>query len=134
MANLLIIEDLAGTNEVKLTLNSDTNTSQSATTSFQIPLETTDRDEIHWYFSQYLSEASDNSSQRAEAIEAGLRNLGRLLFEKLLQAETNGTSLYKLATDEGLENCRAIIRSDRPEFLSIPWELINEREQGYLIS
>ena len=75
MANLLIIEDLAGTNEVKLTLNSDTNTSQSATTSFQIPLETTDRDEIHWYFSQYLSEASDNSSQRAEAIEAGLRNL-----------------------------------------------------------
>jgi len=134
VANLLIIEDLAGTNEVKLTLNSDTNISQSATTSFQIPLETTDRDEIHWYFSQYLSEASDNSSQRAEAIEAGLRNLGRLLFEKLLQAETNGTSLYKLATDEGLENCRAIIRSDRPEFLSIPWELINEPEQGYLIS
>ena len=134
MANLLTIEDLASTNEVKLTLDCDQGRSQSFTTNFQIPLEDTDRDEIHWYFSKYLTAAAGDSSQRAEAIEVGLRNLGRLLFEKLLQSTPDGTSLYEIAIEDGLENCRMIVSSDRPQFLSIPWELINEPVQGYLIS
>jgi len=134
VANLLTIEDLASTNEVKLTLDCGPGRSQSFTTNFQIPFEETDRDEIHWYFSKYLSDAAGDSSQRAEAIEVGLRNLGRLLFEKLLQSTPDGTSLYEIAIEDGLENCRMIVSSDRPQFLSIPWELINEPVQGYLIS
>ena len=134
MANLLIIEDLVSTNEVKVTLVHGSNKSQSFTTDFQMPLEDSDRSEIHWYFTEYLSDVGNVASQRADAIEVGLRNLGRLLFEKLLQSTPDALSLYKIAIDEGLENCRVIVDSDRPQFLAIPWELINEPEKGYLIS
>ena len=131
MTNLLLIEDIADTNEIRLTLNPNSTDGLTSIIEFEIPLEPTDRDEIHWYFNQFLSEPAGDSIFRSEAIETGLRNLGRLLFEKVLQGTADSESIYKQAIKDGLENHKIIISSNRPDFLSMPWELMNEPDQGY---
>ena len=80
MTNLLLIEDIADTNEIRLTLNPNSTDGLTSIIKFEIQLEPTDREEIHWYFNQFLSEPAGDSIYRSEAIETGLRNLGRLLF------------------------------------------------------
>ncbi len=68
-----------------------------------------------------------------EAVEAAMRNLGRLLFEMAFATGSAGRAILDevMQSDDRAE---LTIVSDRPEFSSLPWELMNEPNLGYFVN
>ena len=88
--------------------------------------------EIDWYFQGYLDNPFGPAKDRAQAVESTMQNLGRLLFEAVLQSSQEARQFYAEAGAGGLANYQLIIVSNSPEFLSLPWELLNEPQNGYI--
>ena len=69
MTNTLQIIDLAGTGQVQLSVQTDETCQTAPPAPFQDPLDATDREEIRWYFHDYLSYPFGEAKARAEAVE-----------------------------------------------------------------
>lgn len=133
MANLLQIVDLADSVQVQLSLFSDSNAPEtSPPVNFPLPLSDTELAEIRWYFNEYPNDTFGDAKPRAEAVETGLKALGQLLFQAAFGSSDESKSLLNKAV--GGEPPQLAIVSSRPEFLSIPWELMNGGEDTYLAS
>ena len=131
MVKRLEIHDLADSGELQLVLQGDGARHSAAAVQFCNPLEDSDRAEICWYFQEYLDYPFGAARERAGAVEEGLRNLGRLLFETVFPAGEAREMLDRAAA-EGWQDCQLAVVSDRAEFLALPWELLNSPESGYL--
>ena len=126
------VVDLAESGQVQLqAVNADDRT-ETPPTSFPVLLEASDRREMEWYFLDSLTAEPDTS--RSQAVETGLSNLGRLLFELVFASGDAPKEAYSQAKSQGLSEFGLVIVSKRPEFLELPWELMNEPELGYLAS
>ena len=132
MVKLLEIRDLPEGNQLQLFLDSGSEQHEAPPVDFRDPLDDSDRLEIDWYFQEYLDHPFGPAKARAEAVEAGLRNLGRLLFEIVFAGNERAQQLMAVATADGLEGYQLAVVSPRAEFLSVPWELMNQPNVGYL--
>ena len=133
MAKCLEIRDLPETDQIQLVLQNEEGNRQVAPGPFNVTLEARHRAEITWYFQEYLDSPVGPAKDRAQAVENGFRNLGRLLFESVF-GTGEARAVLDSATEEGLSGyCLAIV-SERQEFISLPWELMNSPETGYLSS
>jgi tetratricopeptide (TPR) repeat protein len=128
----LEIHHLAETRQIQLCLRKDNDYHTAPPVAFPDPLNASDRQGIEWYFQSYLDSPFGAARARAEAVEAGLRNLGRLLFELAFRGNQDAQSLYAEAVANGLAEYRLVIISQHPDFLALPWELMNEPQAGYL--
>jgi tetratricopeptide (TPR) repeat protein len=128
----LEIHQLAETGQIQLYLKNDDDCRIAPPVTFQDPLDASDRQEIEWYFQGYLDNPFGAAKARAEAVETGLRNLGRLLFELVFRGNQDAQSLYASAAANGLGEYQLVIRSQYPDFLALPWELMNEPQTGYV--
>ena len=99
--------------------------------AFSNPLAESDYQEIGWYLQQYLEDPFGEAPARAEAVETGLRNLGRALFEAIIKGNDESSRLYSEAAAAGLSESTLTIISEQAEFLALPWELMNEPDAGY---
>ena len=139
MLKVLEIADLPDVGQVQLCLKID---GQGAGEGHAVPLlppvafETRlkpgDHQEIGWYFQHYLERPFGDAKVRAAAVESRLRNLGRSLFELVFNSSEAAKAVYAAAVAEGLSNHELSVISPRLEFLSLPWELLNEPRSGYL--
>ena len=89
MVKSLEIVDLSPQGAVQLCLNRDGDRREVPPVPFKNlwgqAEDPTRARELDWYFRDYLYEPFGPSKDRAAAVEAGLRNLGRLLFEVAFQ-------------------------------------------------
>ena len=131
MVKRLEIHDLPDSAQVQLALQLDDDRQSAPPAPFRNPLESSDRAEISWYFQEYLDYPFGAAKERAGAVEEGLRNLGRLLFESVFRVGA-ARDLLDAAVSEGLSNYQLSVISDRTEFMTLPWELLNSPESGYL--
>ena len=134
MAKSLEIVDLPGEGQVQLRWTDGDLQETAPPVTFQLPLNHSDQSEIGWYFRSFLQDPFGPSRTRADAVEERLRNLGRLLFEVVFRGSPEAGAAFSRAGSEGLSECQLAIVSDRPEFLSLPWELMNDPEAGYVAS
>ena len=88
--------------------------------------------ELAWLFTGYTAEPFGESRARAEAAEAGLRDLGRLMLESVFRASGEAAEILARVGPAESSPFRLSIVSPRPEIVSLPWELINDAEVGYL--
>lgn len=132
MTKALEIVELSETGQVQLSLFTGGDRRAAPPAAFQGPLAESDHQEIGWYFQDFLADPFGPSKARAEAVETGLRNLGRQLFETVFQGNDEARSYYASAGDEGLSGYQLVIISRSPAFLGLPWELLNEPDTGYL--
>ena len=133
MAVSLEILDLADSEQIQLTLVEESGYRESAPpVSFPFPLTDEELLELDWLFSGYPSEPFGESRHRAEAVESGMRNLGRLMLEAVFRSSSEATELLGRAVSDDNRDFRLAIISGRPEFLTLPWELINDPDVGYL--
>lgn len=96
---------------------------------FTMPLSGEEWAALDWYYRAYPQNPI-GALQRAEATEAALRNLGRLLFESLFPADSAARAgLDRLIAADA--HPELTIVSGRPQFLALPWELLNEPAFGY---
>ena len=135
MADTLEILDLSETSQVHLSIIFESGSRESAPPiSFPFPLTDEEIHEICWLLEDYASSPFGESRARAEAAETGLRGLGRLMLEAIFRDgdEASGI-LARISTVENAPFSLSIV-SARPEFLALPWELLNDPEVGYLAS
>ena len=134
MATILEIHDLADAGQLQLILRGEGEPQAAPPVEFRNPLDDSDRAEIAWYFQEYLDNPFGPAKARAEAVETGLRNLGRFLFEQVFGGNPDARQLLDTATAAGLADCQLAVISSRNDFLALPWELLNQPESGYLAS
>ncbi|MCH8296903.1 MAG: tetratricopeptide repeat protein [Chloroflexi bacterium] len=132
MADLLQIVDLADSGQVQLSYISGTGDETAPPASFPFPLSDSEAAEIRWYFSEYPENTFGDAKTRAEAVESGLKDLGRLLYEAVFGSSDEAKSLLEKAGQN--EQPLLAIVSGRPEFLGLPWELLNNGGEAYLVS
>ena len=134
MVEALEIHHLSEAGQVQLCWTSGNGRQTTPPVAFQNPLADSDYEEIGWYLQDYLDYPFGAAPARAEAIETGLGSLGRLLFQTIFRGNEDAFRLYSQATVAGLAECTLAIISDQPEFLALPWELMNEPEAGYPVT
>ena len=131
MVEALEIHHLSEAGQVQLSWMSGNGRQSAPPVAFQSPLADSDYEEIGWYLRDYLDNPFGEAPARAEAVETGLRNLGRALFQATFRGNEESFRLYSEATSAGLAECTLSIISEQPEFLALPWELMNEPDAGY---
>jgi len=132
VTKVLEILDLAGSGQVQLSWVDGPQRRQAPTVAFTNPLDEADRQELQWYFGEYQSNPFGPAKARADAAEQGLRTLGRLLFQTVIAASPESQALYSQAVSQGLEQRQLVIVSQRPQFLSVPWEALFDPAVGFL--
>ena len=132
MTGRLEIVDLPESGQVRLSWKHDTGQGTAPAVAFDSPLDDADRQELAWYFRDYLDNPFGPAKARAESVEQGLRQLGPLLFQAVFQGNAQARELYDRASSQGLAGHQLVIASRRPQFLSLPWELLYDPELGYL--
>ena len=134
MVKILEILDLPDSGQVQLSRLDGTARQVAPPVDFQNPLGAADRAEIAWYFQESLDQPFGLARERAEAVETGLRNLGRLLFAAVFDGSETARQLFDTAAAEGLSDYQLAVVSPRPDWQALPWELLNSPETGYLVS
>ena len=132
MADLLQIVDLADTGQVQLSLLAESGQETAPPPDFTLPLTDPELAEMHWYFTEYPENTFGEAKTRAEKVAAGLNDLGQLLYKAVFGSSDEARSLMERAT--GTKQAQLSIVSTRPEFLGLPWELLNDGSDGYLTS
>ena len=133
MADTLEILDLPESEQVQLSLVSESGERESAPpVSFPFPLTDDELLELAWLFTRYAFEPFGNSRPRAEAAEAGMRDLGRLMFETVFRSSSEAEGILTRVTSPENRTFRLSIVSARPEILFLSWELMNDPEIGYI--
>ncbi len=129
----LQIHDLSETGQLRVSLAESGGESRDAPPlDFGLTLTAEERAALDRYHKEHVS-PTVGSVARVEAVEAVMRNLGRLLFETAFASGGQGREFLDevmAREDRGV----LVIVSGRPEFLSLPWELMNEPELGYFIN
>ncbi len=134
MVKFIELHDLPDTGQLQLLLRGAGPPREAPPVEFRNLLDDSDYAEIGWYFQEYLDNPFGPARARAEAVESGLRNLGRLLFGVAFGGSDTARELFATATDEGLDDYQLVVISPRADFLALPWELLNEPGSGYLAS
>ncbi|SVE25841.1 uncharacterized protein METZ01_LOCUS478695, partial [marine metagenome] len=133
MADLLQIVDLADSAQVQLSYISGTDEPETAPpANFPLPLTDAESAEIRWYFTEYPENTFGEATTRATKVVTGLKDLGLLLFRSVFGANEEARSLLEEAGQN--EQPLLSIVSTRPEFLNLPWELLNNGGDTYLAS
>ena len=131
MPDILQIVDLADSGQVQLSYISGTGEATAPPANLPLPLTGSELAEIRWYFTEYPENTFGEAKTRAETVEAGLKDLGRLLFEAVFGSNEEARSLLVRAVES--EQAQLSIVSTRTGFLGLPWELLNGGD-GYLTS
>ncbi len=132
-ATHLVIHDLPGTGQIRVALDeSGGDRRDAAPVDFALQLNHDERATLDRYHRENRA-PTVGAVARVEAVEGAMRNLGRLLFETTFAAgsEARGFLDEVMASEDRGE---LTIVSVRPEFLSLPWELMNEPQLGYFIN
>ena len=132
MADLLHIVDLADSSQVQLSFISGSGNETAPPADFTFPLTDSEMAEMRWYLSEYPENTFGEAKTRAETVESGLKDLGRLLYEAVFGSSDEARSLLEKATTT--EGTKLSLVSNRPEFLGLPWELLNSGGDVYLVS
>lgn len=129
----LEIHDLPDTGEIMVSLaESGEARRNAASVGFALALAAEERAALDRYHSEHVK-PTIGASARVEAVEGVMRNLGRLLFETAFPtgSQARGFLDEVMAREDRGE---LVIISGRPEFLSLPWELMNDPQLGYFIN
>ena len=133
MADTLEILDLTESGQIQLSVIDESGSRESAPpVSFPFPLTDVELLEFAWLFTGYAVEPFGESRARAEAAEAGLRDLGRLMLESVFRGSNEASDILARVSPAENGPFRLSIVSPRPEIISLPWELINDPQVGYM--
>ena len=133
MADSLQIVDLAESGQVQLSYIDTNGRAETApAVDFSLPLTESESDEIRWYLTEYPKNTFGEAVERAQKVEVGLKDLGQLLFQSVFGSGNEARSLAEKASET--EPPLLSVISTRPEFLGLPWELLNNGGDAYLAS
>ena len=135
MSQTLEILDLPETSQLQLSLIDDSGNREDAPpVPFPFPLTDAELGEIEWLFAEYPADPFGDSRDRADGVETGLRDLGRLILETFLHSGGAPADFLRRLSEGSDNDFQLSVVSSRPEFLALPWELANSPEAGYVVN
>jgi len=89
---------------------------------------------MRWYLEDFQRFPYGGDKWRADQVRQRLTAGGQEIFDQLFSGP--GSSVFRDASNCGLQHVEIAVRSNDPQFLSIPWELIRSPDTriGYLAS
>ena len=129
----LEIHDLSDSGEIEVRFTEPEQGGRSAPAiAFSLDLSAAERDTLDRYHTEHWRPTVGGIAG-VEAVEGAMRNLGRLLFEAIFSAgsERRGFLDTLMAREDRGE---LVVVSPRADFLSLPWELMNDPQLGYFIN
>ena len=131
----LQIQDLSDSGQLQVSLvppGADVRAAPPA--PFNLAFSPDERAALDRYHAEYLRPGVD-ALPRLAAVETAMRNLGRLLFELAFPAAGAARRLLDdaLALAAGANPPELAVISPNPDFLSLPWELLNDPRLGYFV-
>ncbi len=87
--------------------------------------------ELQWYLERFLDYPFPPETDRAERLQAAMKQWGQETFKTLFDNRQTG-KWYEDAVGRGLENLQLQISSDDPRILAWPWEALHDPQRGYL--
>jgi tetratricopeptide (TPR) repeat protein len=89
-------------------------------------------EELGWYLEQFLDYPFAPATERADAVQAALRNWGKDAFDALF-GSAPAVRLLDEATRQGYGMLDLDVSSDDPRVLGWPWEALYSPEKGWLV-
>ena len=140
LADTLEILDLPDSGQIQLSIIDESGIDESGSRTsappvpFPYPLTDAEIHEICWLLDGYAVAPFGEARTRAEMVESGLRDLGRLLLETVFRSGEEASGILARVSADDSRPFRLSVVSARPEFLGLPWELLNGPESGYIAS
>ena len=131
----LQIQDLSDSGQLQVSLvQPGADVRAAPPVPFTLAFSPDERAALDRYHAEYLRPGVD-ALPRLAAVETAMRNLGRLLFELAFPAAGAARRLLDdaLALAAGANPPELAIISPNPDFLSLPWELLNDPRLGYFV-
>ncbi len=126
MNKLKLIEQNSETNgknytiEVQLTAEGET---FSQVVKYSSPIDEKFRDDLKWYFKEYLLQAYKHRKRASWFLE-DLSKQGKSMGEKIFGGEYQDSEVSKKLSEMKLEEIFVTIESERLEFFEEPWEIL----------
>ncbi len=134
MLTLRLTQFTAGPDQyrVEVTLEGERPPRQTATTQFEFKLTAQEREDLRWYFEDFLEHPLDPAPQIAARIERDMQAIGGRLFQAVFRANRDTGKIWDKIVDE-LDIVRVEIAADVAGATALPWELLFEPDTyGYL--
>src|ERR1700694_2921789 len=96
---------------------------------FSFKLDGRDQEDFRWYLEDYLQYPLDPAPSIARRIERRMEEIGHELFRAIFQ-ENNGAGKLWATALPLLNNTRVEIATQRPEGVTLPWELLRDPKAG----
>jgi hypothetical protein len=117
---------------VELALESDRAPRKTATTTVEFDFIAQEREQLRWYFEDFLEHPLDPAPKIAARIEQNMQDLGTQLFRAVFMANNDTRRIWDRILDE-LDNLRVEIAADIAGATALPWELLFDPDtHGYL--
>ena len=84
-----------------------------------------DQEDLRWYLEDYLTYPVPPAPAIARRIEDRILQAGTEFFSKIFLANSNASKLWSAAAEK-LPALRIELRSNQPEVVALPWELLRE--------
>jgi tetratricopeptide (TPR) repeat protein len=97
----------------------------TATSEFKFALTAQEREDMRWYFEDYLQYPIDPAPKIAARIENRLEEIGKELFRSIFQSGEDTRDLWATVRSD-IDQYRVEVVTGVQEAASIPWELIRD--------
>jgi len=129
MAGRLVVSESGGSVRVGVEgIDGEHEVYGSCVVAFDVAFGPKEFDELRWYLEEYLYAPYGAYGEHGIEIEQRLQRWGEELFESLFGEGKPGRPAY-LRTRAAEVPPELLIRSDTPQFLGLPWELIKDPAQ-----
>ncbi|HEY6413740.1 MAG TPA: CHAT domain-containing protein [Edaphobacter sp.] len=110
---------------VEVALERTGSSRQTATSEFKFSLTAQEREDMRWYFEDYLQYPIEPAPKIAGRIENRLEEIGKELFRSIFQSGDDARDLWATIRSE-IDRYRVEVVTGVQEAASIPWELIRD--------
>ena len=110
---------------VEVALERSGSSRQTATSEFKFALTPQEREDMRWYFEDYLQYPIEPAPKIAGRIENRLEEIGKELFRSIFHSGEDTRDLWATVRSE-IDRYRVEVVTGVQEAASIPWELIRD--------
>jgi hypothetical protein len=122
-----------GQNAIRLTLERPNQPNLTAKAEIQFALTPQEQEDLRRYMEDYLHRPGSFTETEVSQVEAGIKQRGEELYNKVLDADQNTRALW-FAIREQLADLRIEITTGIAEAASIPWELMRDPQSDSAIA
>ena len=124
MSVFKITQSRIGENQFRITLEFG---ALNASCDVEFVLSDEQQSRLRWYLEDFLKKPHPPADERAKAIEADMKAIGKNLFDKVIEGNRTTQKIWDRIFDDA-KDVRVEVRTGVEAATAIPWELLQDPE------